>query len=72
MKAIITRLNRFGEYDAVGMNNRILTKSYSSIPQIKKYGIPEHFKGKGKLLLEVFMGDNIYKDPDMVLHYEPK
>ena len=72
MKAIITRLNQFGEYDAVGMNNRILTKSYSGIPHIKKYGIPEHFKGKGKLLLEIFMGDNIYKDPDMILHYEPK
>ena len=56
MRAIITRPNLDNSYDEVGMNNRISTKEYKTIPGIIKNAIPKHFKGK----IRIELYQNIY------------
>lgn len=65
MKAIITRPNSDGTYDAVGMNNRLLTSRYKTEKGLFKYGISSHFKG----LLRIELFDNIYKDPIKITYF---
>jgi hypothetical protein len=66
MKIIYTRKNPDGSYDECGMRNRGLTSSYKTTSGFIRYGIPTSFYGCA-LRLEVWYGENIYRDPDKVL-----
>jgi len=66
MKIIATKQNKDGSYDSVGMNNRTITSSYKTTSGFIRYGIPTHFYGN-TLRLEVFYGDNVYKNPDKIM-----
>ena len=64
MKAIITRKNKWGEFDSVGMNNRYMTSHYKTEKGLVKYGIAEHFKGEIRIELfrdSEFLGGKPYK-----------
>jgi hypothetical protein len=67
MKIICTRQNKDGSYDEVGMNNRFLTSNYTTTNGFLRYGIPTHFYGH-TLQLEVFYGDNVYRNPDKTVY----
>jgi hypothetical protein len=63
VKIICSRQNSDGSYDDVGMNNRFLTSQYNTVRGFIRYGIPTSYYGN-TLRLEVFYGDNVYRDPD--------
>ena len=66
MKIIYTRQNADGSYDQCGMNNQRLTSHYKTTSGFLRYGIPSNFYGN-TLKLEVWYGDNIYRDPDKTM-----
>lgn len=68
MKAIITRPNEDGSYDEVGMNNRYLVSHYKTKRGLLRYGIAKHYKGKVRI--EIWYGDNIYKEVNETLYIE--
>jgi hypothetical protein len=65
MRIIYTRQNPDGSYDDVGMNNRGITSNYKTTNGFLRYGVPTNFYGHN-VRLEVFYGDNVYKNPDKV------
>jgi hypothetical protein len=67
MKIICTRQNLDGSYDEVGTNNQFLTSQYKTVSGFLRYGVPDTYKNK-KIRLQVWRGDNIYRDPDEVRH----
>jgi hypothetical protein len=67
MKIIYTRQNADGSYDQCGMNNKRLTSHYKTTSGFLRYGIPTNFYGN-TLRLEVWYGDNIYRDPDKTMY----
>ena len=66
MKIIYTRQNADGSYDQCGMNNQRLTSHYKTTSGFLRYGIPSNFYGN-TLKLEVWYGDNIYRNPDKTM-----
>jgi hypothetical protein len=60
MRFIITQPNQDGSYDEVGMRNRYLTSSYSTVKGLLRYGIAKHFTGQ--IRIEVY-GENVFCDP---------
>jgi hypothetical protein len=66
MRIIYTRQNKDGSYDECGMNNQRLTSNYRTTNGFLRYGIPDNFRGH-TLRLEVWYGDNIYRDPDKTM-----
>jgi hypothetical protein len=67
MKIIYTKENAKGEYSDVGMTDRGLTSKYKTTSGFLRYGIPTNFYGN-TLRLEVWYGDNIYRDPDKTMY----
>ena len=66
MKIIYTKANAKGEYNDVGMTDRGLTSHYKTTSGFLRYGIPSNFYGN-TLKLEVWYGDNIYRNPDKTM-----
>jgi hypothetical protein len=66
LKIICTRQNKDKTYDEVGMNNRYLTSKYTTTNGFLRHGIRTEFYGNN-IRLEVWYGNNIYRDPDKVL-----
>jgi hypothetical protein len=67
MKAIVTRQNADGSYDAVGMNNRRVTRTYFSEANLLRYGLRfcAGLWPKGThIRVEIFRGDRIPSDPN--------
>lgn len=46
-KFIVTRKNKDGSFDNVGMNNRYLTSEYKTLSGLIRYGICEQWKQNG-------------------------
>ena len=46
-KFIVTRKNKDGSFDNVGMNNRYLTSEYRTLSGLIRYGISEQWKQYG-------------------------
>ena len=46
-KFIVTRKNKDGSFDNVGMNNRYLTSEYRTLSGLIRYGISEQWKQNG-------------------------
>ena len=46
-KFIVTRKNKDGSFDNVGMNNRYLTSEYKTLSGLIRYGISEQWKQNG-------------------------
>lgn len=46
-KFIVTRKNKDGSFDNVGMNNRYLTSKYKTLSGLIRYGISEQWKRDG-------------------------
>lgn len=46
-KFIVTRKNKEGSFDNVGMNNRYLTSKYKTLSGLIRYGISEQWKRDG-------------------------
>ena len=46
-KFIVTRKNKDGSFDNVGMNNRYLTSGYKTLSGLIRYGISEQWKKNG-------------------------
>jgi hypothetical protein len=67
MKIIYTKANAKGEYSDVGMTDRGLTSNYKTTSGFLRYGLPANFYGN-TLRLEVWYGDNIYRDPDKTMY----
>lgn len=57
---IVTRKNKDGTFDQVGMNNRILTRNYKTLKGLLKYGISDQWKQTG-FKVERFI--NVYGNP---------
>lgn len=60
LKAIVTRQNKDGTYDEVGMNNRIIVKGKSN-SSIRKEA--EKYKNGSLCRVELFYDSKFYKDP---------
>ena len=60
MKAIVTRKDKDGYYDEVGMNNRTVVGPYKTERGLLRYGMPSHFKGE--LRVEIFYSDSILQE----------
>jgi hypothetical protein len=67
LKIICTRQNKDKTYDEVGMNNRYLTSKYTTTNGFLRHGIRTDYFGNN-IRLEVWYGDNIYREPDKVLY----
>ena len=67
LKIICTRQNKDKTYDEVGMNNRYLTSKYTTTNGFLRHGIRTDYFGNN-IRLEVWFGDNIYREPDKVLY----
>jgi len=70
MKAIITRQNKDGTFDNVGMNNKMITGEYKTKKNLLRYGIPEHFK-KHTCRIELFL-DIHDKQPFEIIKYNER
>ena len=46
-KFIVTRKNKDGSFDNVGMNNRYLTSEYKTLSGLIRYGISKQWKQNG-------------------------
>ena len=60
IKFIVTRKNKDGTFDQVGMNNRFLTSNYKTLKGLLKYGISDQWKQTG-FKVESFI--DVYSDP---------
>lgn len=47
MKVIVTRKNKDGSFDNVGMNNRFFCDHYKTLNGLIKYGVSEQWKQSG-------------------------
>lgn len=62
MKYLITRQNRDGSFDSVGMDNRTIVSGYKTYRNAFKYGIQPF--GNGRVCrVEVYPGNSIYGNP---------
>lgn len=68
MRAIITKQNDDGTYNDVGMNNRYLSKPYSTERGLIRFAIPK-FWTVHKVRLEIF-GESIYGIPAKVIYVQ--
>lgn len=66
MRAIVTRSNKDGSYDQVGMSNCFITNEYKRMTYIHK-AAREFSKGRPYKLEIYYNWNNRYKDPDKVL-----
>ena len=67
MKIICSRKNPDGNYAEVGMTNQFLTSSYTTVKGFLSYGLPDSYRNI-PIRLQIWRGDNIYRDPDKVLY----
>lgn len=70
MQAILTRENRDGSFDTVGMSNRTVTKTYMSEAQLIRHAVVP-FAGtspSGWVKVEVYRR-TLYGEPDSVFTY---
>lgn len=61
MKYIVTRQNKDGTFDSVGMSNRTLISGYKTYKNAFKYGI--NVFGRGRPVRVEVYGDNIFGSP---------
>ena len=52
-KFIVTRKNKDGSFDNVGMNNRYLTSKYKTLSGLIRYGISEQWKQNGFIVQDI-------------------
>jgi hypothetical protein len=70
MRAIITRENRDGSFDNVGMNNRIVSRSYMSEAQLIRHAVVPYAESSptGWVRVEVFRA-TLHGTPDSVFTF---
>ena len=66
MKIFYSKQNKDGTYCEYGMDNRGIASNYKTVKGFIRYGLPSHYQGHN-VKLEVYYGDNTYKEPDETL-----